>query len=121
VRDDPSTLETFGARLHRLPAGPGIHACRVRPSVRGSAGRRFGRGKLTGARRAGSKTKILLEVLGVTEDELFGTVGADERVRHGTAWPAAATPLQRAISEAKERVADLAGTSPDKVRVIIEI
>ena len=120
ARDDPSPLETFGARLHRLRRDRGFtlvefaRRTRVsRPTVWSWEADR------STPRR--SKTKILLEVLGVTEDELYGTAGNNEGVRHDAAAAGRGDSLQRAISEAKERVADLAGTSPDKVRLIIEI
>lgn len=120
ARDELSKVETFGARLHRLRRDRGFtlvefarRAKVSRPTVWSWEADR------STPRR--SKTNILLEVLGVTEDELYGTTGAVEGIRHDAAARGQVDTLQRAISEAKERVADLAGTSPDKVRLIIEI
>lgn len=120
VREGPATLETFGARLHRLRRERGLtlvefaRRARVsRPTVWSWEADR------STPRR--SKTRILLDVLGVTEDELFGTSEISEGARGESDVAGREDSLQRAISEAKERVADLAGTSPEKVRLIIEI
>ncbi len=68
-----------------------------------------------------SKTNVLLEVLGVSEDELFGTSAAGARGELATDASSREDALRRAVSEAKERVAELVGTSPDKVTLIIEV
>jgi transcriptional regulator with XRE-family HTH domain len=120
AKDELSKIETFGARLHRLRRDRGFTLVEFarrtkvsRPTVWSWEADR------STPRR--SKTRILLEVLGVTADELFGTTGAAENTRQDAAMSGQAETLQHAINEAKERVADLAGTSPDKVRLIIEI
>lgn len=120
VRNDPASIESFGARLHRLRRDRGFtlvefarRANVSRPTVWSWEADR------STPRR--SKTKILLEVLGVSEDELFGTTGAHESDRSEADISGSGETLQHAINEAKERVAELAGTSPDKVRLIIEI
>jgi transcriptional regulator with XRE-family HTH domain len=112
-----SVAETFGARLQRLRRDKGLtlvefarRAKVSRPTVWSWEADR------STPRR--SKTAILLEVLGVSEDTLFGKTGGDRKDRLATERP---DTLQRAMSEAKERVAELAGTDPDKVKLIIEI
>jgi transcriptional regulator with XRE-family HTH domain len=114
-----SVVETFGARLQRLRRDRGLtlvefarRAKVSRPTVWSWEADR------STPRR--SKTRILLEVLGVSEDELFGKPGARQRGPEAGGQDHGDT-LQRAISEAKERVAELAGTVPDKVKLIIEI
>jgi transcriptional regulator with XRE-family HTH domain len=119
-RDYAAGLETFGARLQRLRRDRGFtlvefaRRTRVsRPTVWSWEADR------STPRR--SKTRILLEVLGVTEDELFGTAGASHDSARSAESSSRSDELRRAIDEAKERVAALAGTSPDKVKLIIEI
>ena len=111
--------ESFGVRLQRLRRNRGLtlvefaRRARVsRPTVWSWEADR------STPRR--SKTKILLEVLGVTSDELFGEV-ATPSGDSDAALPGRADALREAIDEAKERVAGLAGTSPDKVTLIIEV
>jgi transcriptional regulator with XRE-family HTH domain len=113
-----AAAETFGARLQRLRRDRGLtlvefsrRAKVSRPTVWSWEADR------STPRR--SKTRILLEVLGVSEDELFGK--ADAVRQNDPAADTRAGTLQQAISEAKERVAELAGTVPDKVKLIIEI
>ncbi len=110
--------ETFGARLQRLRRERGLtlvefarRAKVSRPTVWSWEADR------STPRR--SKTKILLEVLGVAEEELFGTSGTAQTPR--PQGEGSGQALRRAIGEAKVRVAELAGTSPEKVRLIIEI
>jgi transcriptional regulator with XRE-family HTH domain len=112
--------ETFGARLQRLRRDRGLtlvefsrRAKVSRPTVWSWEADR------STPRR--SKTRILLEVLGVTEDELYGKSGAERQGNAEAGAPGQGDTLQRAISEAKERVAELAGTVPDKIKLIIEI
>lgn len=109
--------ETFGVRLQRLRRDRGMtlvefarRAKVSRPTVWSWEADR------STPRR--SKTRILLEVLGISEDELFGKAGTDPQ---GTEGPGRGATLQRAISDAKERVAELAGTVPDKIKLIIEV
>jgi len=116
----PSSAETFGARLQRLRRTRGLTLVEFarrtkvsRPTVWSWEADR------STPRR--SKTKVLLEVLGVAENELYGTTGTPELRQHDTDTSGHRDPLRRAISEAKERLAELAGTSPDRVRLIIEI
>lgn len=116
----PASAETFGARLQRMRRDRGLtlvefaRRARVsRPTVWSWEADR------STPRR--SKTKVLLEVLGVAEDELYGTIGTAELRQHDNDTSGHGDPLRRAISEAKERLAELAGTSPDRIRLIIEI
>jgi len=115
-----SAGETFGARLQRLRRDRGLtlvefsrRAKVSRPTVWSWEADR------STPRR--SKTKVLLEVLGVSENELFGETGTAELRSRDAVGAGQGVALKQAISEAKERVADLAGTSPDKVKLIIEI
>jgi hypothetical protein len=57
----------------------------------------------------------------VTENELYGSTACRKPRQIDADRLGRSDTLQRAISDAKERVADLAGTSPDKVRLIIEV
>lgn len=120
VGEGRSGAESFGARLQRLRRERGLtlvefaRRARVsRPTVWSWEADR------STPRR--SKTKILLEVLGVAEDELFGAASAAGRREPDAVAAEGGVTLQQAVSEAKERLAGLAGTSPDKVRLIIEV
>jgi len=119
--DAPSKLETFGARLQRLRRDRGFTLVEFARRARVSRPTVWSWEAVRSTPRR-SKTKILLEVLGVTENELYGSTGGAESQRQIDADRLGRSDtLQRAISDAKERVADLAGTSPDKVRLIIEV
>ena len=119
ARAGDTKAETFGARLQRLRREKGLTLVEFarltkvsRPTIWSWEADR------STPRR--SKTKILLEVLGITEDELFGTVGfAEHRIAGGASSRDDA--LRHAVNEAKKRVAELVGTHPDKVTFIIEV
>ena len=68
-----------------------------------------------------SKLRSLLDVLGVGEGDLYGTP-SDPPVNHDSGEsPARENALQIAISKAKAQVAEIAGTSPEKIKLIIEV
>jgi transcriptional regulator with XRE-family HTH domain len=68
-----------------------------------------------------SKHQLLLDVLGVTDDELQGRAGPAAIERHSEPAASRGEELKTIIAEAKERVAEAAGTSAGKVRMIIEV
>lgn len=112
--------ESFGARLQRLRRERGLTLVEFarlakvsRPTVWSWEADR------STPRR--SKTKVLLEVLGITEEELHGTSAIDTRGETDGEISGDEDALRRAVIEAKERVAGLVGTSPDKVTLIIEV
>lgn len=114
----PSSDETFGARLQRLRRERGLtlvefarRAKVSRPTVWS-----WEAGRSTPRR---SKTPVILQVLGISEVELFGTPDNHDAPPRNV--DAHADSLQRAISEAKERVAELAGTSAKNIKLIIEV
>jgi transcriptional regulator with XRE-family HTH domain len=117
---DLHPAESFGARMQRLRRTRGLtlvefarRANVSRPTVWSWEADR------STPRR--SKTAILLEVLGVTEAELFGDVGSPDRAQPGSADANREDALRQAIGAAKRQIAGLAGTTPDKVTLIIEV
>jgi len=113
-------VEAFGERLKRLRKQSGLtlveFARRVnvsRPTVWSwEAGKSSPRE---------SKVRALLDVLNVSERELYGAAEEPSSERAAEELPENGTELQDVISQAKARVAEIAGTSPDKVKLIIEV
>jgi transcriptional regulator with XRE-family HTH domain len=68
-----------------------------------------------------SKHQLLLDVLGVTNDELQGHAGPSAIERRSEPAASRGGELKTIIDEAKKRVAEAAGTSADNVRMIIEV
>lgn len=116
-----SAEESFGARLQQLRKEKGLTLVEFarltkvsRPTIWS-----WEAGRSTPRR---SKIKTLLEVLGIAENELYGLPGSSEHLEEPeTDMAGAEEALRLAVNEAKERVADLVGTSPDKVKFIIEV
>jgi len=112
--------EPFGARLKRLRKQRGLSLVEFarRANVSRPTVWSWEAGKSSPRE---SKVPALLDVLGVSEPELYGISNKPlvELVAEKTA--VRGTELQGVIREAKARVAEIAGTSPDKVRLIIEV
>lgn len=68
-----------------------------------------------------SKQQLLLDVLEVTEDELQGRAEPAAIERRSEPAESRGDELKAIVDEAKERVAQAAGTSADKIRMIIEV
>jgi transcriptional regulator with XRE-family HTH domain len=66
-----------------------------------------------------AKRRLMLEVLGVAENDLNES-GGDPKTE-GQDAPAAQRSLMVAIAQAKETIAAVAGTRPEKITLIIEV
>lgn len=115
---EPSTPQIFGARLKQLRLREGLSLVELakrmdvsRPTIWSwEAGKSTPRAAMM---------RRLVEVLGVTKDEFYGSdVSEKEEVRPGAPTP---DTLQAAIRRAKLSIAECAGTTPDKVRLVIEV
>lgn len=120
--DDPLSEpgEPFGARLKRLRKQRGLSLVEFarRANVSRPTVWSWEAGKSSPRE---SKVPALLDVLGVSEPELYGISGKPPVEPAADETPARGTELQSVIREAKARVAEIAGTIPDKVRLIIEV
>lgn len=116
----PMVEEAFGARLRRLRHERGLSLVEFaqrmnvsRPTVWSwEAGRSLPRS---------SKLPSLLEVLAVSESDLLGM---SDELLFGSAAGRASAPenaLQTIISNTKSQIAEIVGTSPDRVKLVIEV
>lgn len=136
-----STTETFDLRLRRLRKEKGLSAQRLANLV-GVSGTSVWSWESGSARPRGSRLGALAEALGVSENELL--IGTTPTSEAGKPTPPAiqsvgeendAPPLgihrftrpvshvarlPQLVAASKHQIADLAGTTPDKVKIIVE-
>jgi transcriptional regulator with XRE-family HTH domain len=119
-------VEPFGARLRRLRKARGISLAAFAKSLQVSrpAVWAWEAGKSV-PRRA--KMAAITAELGISDEEMFGSSHEEafhRRVELSSGLgpqDASAVDLADFVARSKGRIAELAGTTPDKVRVVIEI
>ena len=111
--------EPFGARLKRLRKQSGLSLVEFARRVNVSRPTVWSWEASKSLPRE-SKVPALLDVLGVSERELYGAP-AEPFERAAEPASVRVTELQGVIRDAKARVAEITGTSPDKIKLIIEV
>jgi len=117
---DKASVEAFGTRLKRLRKEKGLTLVELARRMNVSRPTIWAWEASKSTPRP-SKSKDLPKALGVTENELFGASASPERHTRETKAPSQGGTVRRAIDEAKERIAEEMGTTPDRVTLIIEV
>ena len=117
---DKASVAAFGTRLKRLRKEKGLTLVELARRMNVSRPTIWAWEASKSTPRP-SKLKALPEALGITENELFGASASPERHPQKAKAPSQDDAVRRAIDEAKERIAEEIGTTPDRVTLIIEV